>query len=127
MTICFQPLAWDAERQVYTSLPAGAPPDDDAVDVNNANGAELLRTLGLAPEPDGILAIDAFARLVTAALRRHLGRRSPEIAPAIDASPGRITTITGGRREGYLEERLGDLARLVQRGRVVGATHIGWA
>ncbi len=32
-----------------------------------------------------------------------------------------------GRREGYIEERLGDLARLIQHSRVAGATHIGWS
>jgi len=63
---------------------------------------------------------------VTAALRRHLGQRSPEVAPAGHAEPGKMKMIHLGCGEGYIGRRLGDLTGLVQRSRLAGATHIGW-
>jgi hypothetical protein len=94
--------------------------------VSNGNAVALLLALGLSPEPDGIFSLEAFSGLVTAALRRHLGQRSPDVAPAEHAEPGKMTMIHLGRTEGYVERRLGNLACLVQRSRAVGATHIGW-
>ncbi|MGH7152976.1 MAG: hypothetical protein ACREF3_03530 [Acetobacteraceae bacterium] len=44
-----------------------------------------------------------------------------------DVAFGRITVVHCGRREGYVEQRLGDLAILIQRGRAAGATHVGWS
>ena len=109
-------------------IPSLARDDGDGfeVSVSNGNAVELLLALGLSPEPDGIFTLDALSGLVTAALRRHLGQRSPEIAPAEYAELGKMTMIHLGRSEGYIERRLGDLAGLVQRSRLAGATHIGW-
>jgi len=72
------------------------------------------------------MPINAFSALVTAALRRHLGQRSPAIPPVEDTEPGRMTINHLGRAEGYLERRLGNLASLIQRSRLLGATHVGW-
>jgi len=127
MSITFMPMIHDRATDEWHMLDAaGADPDRFEVNVGNANGYDLLLALGLAPEPGGELALDAFAGLVTAGLRRHLGRRSPELAEATNAGPGRMTMIFCGRREGYIEERLGDLAGVVQRGREAGATQISW-
>ena len=115
MTINFMPYLRDAAHDVWTIPPTAR------------DGADLLLALGITPEPNGgVLPIEAFAGLVTAALRRHLGRRSPERASFIDAEPGKMPLIYLGRREGYIEERLGDLARLVQHARGASATHIAW-
>src|SRR5271166_1633906 len=75
---------------------------------------------------NGLLEIATFTNLVTCALRRHLGRRSPALEPVEDAAPGRMTVVFGERSEGYVERRLGDLARLLQQSRMIGATHFGW-
>jgi len=89
---------------------------------------DIQLALGLSPEPDGgPFPLGSFAGLVTAALRRHLGQRSPERAPCAETGEGRATIVFLGWRKGYIEERLGDLARLIQRGRAAGATHIGWS
>lgn len=103
-------------------------PETFEVDCSNANAADLLLALGWDCDPANSepLPIDAFANLVTAALRRHLDHRSPETEPVTVAEPGRMTLIHCGRRPGYIEERLSDLAQLTQRSRSTGATHIGW-
>ena len=37
-----------------------------------------------------------------------------------------MTMIFLGRHKGYVEERLGDLAKLIQRGRAAGTTRFSW-
>jgi len=128
MSICFTPLVRDAARDSWL-LPAAVRNDPDRYELSlsNANGADVLLAIGIAPDTIGDpYLIDSFAALLTAALRRHLGQRSPELAPTEDAEPGRTTFVFLGRREGYIEERLGDLASLVQRSRAAGATHLSW-
>ena len=127
MSVSFLPYVRDDVRDLWV-IPSLARDDGDGfeVSVSNRNAVELLLALGLSPEPDGIFTLDAFSGLVTAALRRHLGQRSPEVPPAEHAEPGKMTMIHLGRSEGYIERRLGDLAGLVQRSRLAGATHIGW-
>jgi hypothetical protein len=127
MSVSFLPYVRDDVRDLWV-IQSLARDDGDGfeVSVSNRNAVELLLALGLSPEPDGIFTLDAFSGLVTAALRRHLGQRSPEVAPAEHAEPGKMTMIHLGRSEGYIERRLGDLACLVQRSRLAGATHIGW-
>jgi len=126
MSICFLPYVRDDARDLV--IPALARADVDAfrVSVSNGKTVGLLLGLGLAPEPDGILTLEAFSGFVTGALRRHLAQRSPEVAPAAHVEPGKMTMIHLGRSEGYIERRLGDLAGLVQRSRHAGTTHIGW-
>jgi hypothetical protein len=127
MSISFYPCAYDSDQNLYTVLPAAG---DESGDVEfslcNANGVELLCALGLAPEPTGVLPIEAFRNQLTAALRRRLNKRSPQLAPAEQVEPGKVTVIFLGRAEGYVERRLGELMERVQRARVVGATHFGW-
>ena len=127
MSLSFTPYIREAAHGRW-NFPAEARDSEDfALNVCNANGSELLLTLGLIPMPNGdVMPIDVFANLVTAALRRHLGRRSPEIPTTREVVPGEITIIYPGREEGYIERRLHDLASLVQRSRCIGATHIGW-
>ena len=127
MSVSFLAYVRDDARDLWV-MPALARDNADTfeVSVSNGNAVELLLALGLSPEPDGIFTLDAFSGLVTAALRRHLGQRSPEIAPAEYAELGKMMMIHLGRSEGYIERRLGDLAGLVQRSRLAGATHIGW-
>ena len=82
-------------------------------------------TLGLEPASYGdVIAIDVFSNLVTAALRRHLGKRSPELPTVEDAQPGRMTIIHIGRNEGYIEGKLGALMTAIQRGRERSARRI---
>jgi hypothetical protein len=128
MSITFHPYVYDATRSLWVFPDAvRAALDDFEMNVSNSNGADLLLALGLDPDASfDPMTIEAFAGLVTAALRRHLGARSPALEPFTDAQEGRMTFTFCGRREGYLEERLGDLAKLIQKSRGAGATHFGW-
>jgi hypothetical protein len=128
VSICFLPYVHDQVHDIWTALRAARDdPDSFGLSVSNANGADLLCALGLAPEPGGgPVPIDHFAGLVTAAARRHLDHRSPALATVEDVQKGRLTVVLVGRTEGYIEHRLSDLMALIQRGRAAGATHIGW-
>jgi hypothetical protein len=127
MSISFMPYVEDPARNIWRSLAGRTDPGEFELNVSDANGADLLLVLGLPPEPvGGPWPIDAFAGMVTAALRRHLDRRSPKREPVTETGGGRATFIFCGRREGYIEDRLGDLARLIQRSRAAGATHFMW-
>jgi hypothetical protein len=121
------PYVYDGARDMWV-FPDSVRADADGYEVNlsNTNAFDLLEAMGLRPESAGLVAIDSFSGMVAAAVRRHLDRRSPAIAPTTDHQPGRMTIHHCGRRGGYIESRLGDLARLVENARGDGATHIGW-
>jgi len=129
VSICFHPYVHDQIRDLWIEPRAvRGDPDSFELSVSNANGADLLCTLGLAPElGGGPVPIEHFAGLVTAAARRHFDHRSPALATVEDVQKGRVTVVFVGRPEGYIERRLGDLMTLIQRSRAVGATHFGWA
>lgn len=126
MTVNFKPYVFDQVRHTWCML---ASPEDETfiVNLSNANAADVLAALGLsAADENNPMPIDAFSNLTTAALRRHLDNRSPERELIVDPVPGKMTIIHCSRREGYVEERLGDLAKLIQRSRTAGSSHIGW-
>jgi hypothetical protein len=128
MSISFHPYVYDAARSFW-QFPPAARQDPAAFEFNvsNANGADLLLALGIDPDVEHPpMTIDSFSTLVTAALRRHLGHRSPELEAVPDREPGKMTVIHCGRREGYIEERLGELATLIQLSRAAEATHFDW-
>ena len=129
MTVCFAPYVRDVDRDVWALPHIGRPDQEDfEVDVCNANAVDLLLTLGLEPASFGVVdgAFAVFSNLVTAALRRHLGKRSPELPTVEDSEPGRMTIIHIGRNEGYIEDQLGALMKAIQRGREIGATQFSW-
>jgi len=86
VSICFLPYVQDQLRNIW--MVPGAARDDAGsfeLSVSNANGADLLCTLGLAPEPGGEpVPIEHFAGLVTEAARRHLDHCSPALAAVED-------------------------------------------
>jgi len=128
MSIDFCPYVYDSSRDLWTYPDAArANPEAYEMNVSNENAAELLRDLGLDPTPDGgPIPIAEFERWVTAATSRHLDTRSAPLEPFTDAAEGYMTVFFLGRRGGYLEEKLGKLARLIQKSRAAGATHFGW-
>jgi hypothetical protein len=129
MTVCFAPYIHDPTGDAFELPHLGREDQEDfELGVCNANAVDLLLALGLDPSANGgVMAIGAFSSLVTAALRRHLGCRSPELPTVEDAQPGQITMIHVGRREGYIERKLGALMLAIQRSRAIGASHFGWS
>ncbi len=85
MTICFSVSSYDDQLDIYNWI-AGTVGDDE-ISLSNANGVDVLLAIGLEPEPAGIVPLSAFAGLITAALRRHLDRRSPAIETTSDCAP----------------------------------------
>jgi hypothetical protein len=102
-------------------------PDSFELSVSNANGVDLLCTLGLTPEPGGgPVPIEHFAGLVTEAARRHLDHRSPALATVEDAQKRAVDSRPRRPPRRLIERRLGDLMSLIQRSRAARATHFGW-
>ncbi|MGB5083353.1 MAG: hypothetical protein WBO09_01835 [Methylocystis silviterrae] len=79
MSISFLPYVFNSERGRWDFPDASdRDPESFELNVSNANGADLLLVIGLDPDVERApLPIEHFSSLVTAALRRHLGRRSP--------------------------------------------------
>jgi hypothetical protein len=96
MTVCFTPYVRGASSDAWV-LPHIERPDQEEfeVDVCNANAVDLLLALGLEPASYGdVIAIDMFSNLVTAATRRHLGKRSPELPTIEGRRPRRDSGIS---------------------------------
>jgi hypothetical protein len=76
MSISFQPYVYDADRCLWLRPDAARQnPDAFELNVSNANGADLLVSLGFTPDVSyPPVAIASFAALVNHALRRRLDR-----------------------------------------------------
>ncbi len=128
MSIDFYPVRYDADQDIFR-IPESARADLEAysLNVSQANGVDLLDALGI-DSSFGVKRLDEFSRLLVSArqadLKARKGETSPGIATTIDAGPGRMTMINFSRRPGYVEERLSQLAVIVQKARDFGATHI---
>lgn len=126
MTVSFNPYVRDTAAALWRFPKPQAADTVEAIEVSNANAADILAALGLADPHAEPMPLSAFSNLVTAALRRHIGKRSPAYASVEDTQPGRMSITYCGRSEGYIERRLGELAVMTQEARAIGATHIGW-
>ena len=126
MTVNFNAYVRDTAANLWR-FPRVANADPvESLGVSNTNAADLLAALGLADPHAEPVPLDVFSNLVTTALRRHLGKRSPAYASVEDIQPGRMSITYCGRSEGYIERRLSELAVMTQEARAIGATHIGW-
>lgn len=99
----------------------------EGINVNDSNGAAILRALNLNPSDDGGLApmaIDAFTDRCTAALRNFMRQPDPG-APWVEFDGAKGARFVDCGRDGsYLPERISQLSRMAREGRAVGATHI---
>ena len=95
------------------------------LNVNNMNGAELLRWLGLSGEPYGeVSTSDLEARC-----RRRLWpepRNADTGRSAEEPEEHRGRVHIGGRRAGYLPEKAEELVKLCERAKARGAERIRW-
>jgi hypothetical protein len=72
VSICFLPYVHDQVRDIWM-VPESTRDDPDSFElsVSNANGADLLCTLGLAPEPGGgPVPIEHFAGQVSIGIEK---------------------------------------------------------
>ena len=92
MTVSFHPMIYDAQSASWRVVNAdGKARDAFEFNLSNANATDLLAALGISPgENAEPYPIEALSHLVTAALRRRLGKRSP-------AQPAFIGTGDRGR------------------------------
>ena len=126
----FHIVFYDATQDIFR-IPQAALADleNNSVNLSNDNGAAILAALGI-DDSVGVKPLDEFARMLAAARQADLRSRRGECSPAIplggDAQPGRLTIIDCGRRSGYIENRLGQLSILVEKGQDFGATHMSW-
>lgn len=126
MSISFQPYISKSNLWVF---PEGCLKQPDLYEVNfsNANAYDVLDALGLSMGCDqDPMLIGVFSNILSGTLRKHIGHRSPAIDSIVDERPGQMKMIYLGREAGYIERRMFELAKLVLKSNVIGATHIGW-
>jgi hypothetical protein len=95
------------------------------LNVCNTNAEDILKSLGFAVEGEPV-AIGVFTQIISNALRKHLNQKSPLCKQVEIIETGKMTMIDMGRREGYIEAQIFELAKLAHRAKDAGATHIGW-
>jgi hypothetical protein len=126
MSISFYPYIYNNTLN-YFDFPEACEDTIDlfVINVCEANARDILNTLGFAVEGKPV-AIGVFAQLISNTLRKHLNHKSPLCEQVELIEPGKMTIIHMGRREGYIEEKIFELAKLAHRAKDAGATHIGW-
>jgi hypothetical protein len=100
--------------------------DGDPKDFQNPNynAGEVFDELGYDVYA-GSIPIDEFIARATQWLQKNIGRPSPEQEPQVDKTPGGMTSISGGKREGYFNDVIMRMNKIARDGKSMGATHVG--
>jgi len=101
---------------------------DVYVNMSNANAAMILAVLGLDVDPeDGIMgSMDAEQFLGYVMMALAAERDNAAVPATVDSLPGCATVVDCGLPEGYVEERLTQLADLATEAVRLGRT-VHWA
>jgi hypothetical protein len=91
MSISFYPYVKNESSQRFEFPTVCMNNEIYEINLCNANAYDILQTLGLPTQGEPV-AIGDFARLLSATLRKHIDRKSPEIPPSEDRQPGRSST-----------------------------------
>ena len=131
----FSMVTGDADQykdEVYKTDFAGDPKDFTNPDYNpehdlnlsNANAGEVFDVLGYDVY-DGSVPIDEFIARATQWLQKNIGKPSQAQDAEVDDQPNKITTISGGKREGYFNDVIMRMNKIARDGKRMGATHVG--
>ena len=94
------------------------------LNLSNANAREVFDELGYDMD-SGSVPIDEFIARATQWLQKNIGRPSPEQEPEVEKTPGGMTSVSGGKREGYFNDVIMRMNRIARDGKAMGATHVG--
>lgn len=94
--------------------------------VVNRNARLILGALGIDCDEGGVVEIKKFAGLCSAWLQHNIGKRSAEFESRTTKGETGPTVIDGGLREGYLNEKIHQLAAMARTGEAAGATLMTW-
>ena len=96
---------------------------DHALNLANANARLVMDAIGY--DEDDTPPIDEFIARTTQWLQKNIGNSSPEEPSQTDKTPGGMTTVSGGRDEGYLNQVVKKMNAIARDGKKLGATHVG--
>ena len=94
------------------------------LNLSNANAREVFDELGYDMD-SGSVPIDEFIARATQWLQKNIGKPSPEQEPEVEKTPGGMTSVSGGKREGYFNDVIMRMNRIARDGKAMGATHVG--
>ena len=94
------------------------------LNLSNLNAGEVFDALGYDVYA-GSIPIDEFIARATQWLQKNIGKPSPEQEPEVDKTPGGMTSISGGKREGYFNDVIMRMNKIARDGKSMGATHVG--
>lgn len=93
--------------------------------LSNHNMEAMFDELGIPGDgEDYHTPIDQFIALATQWLKKHIGKRTGKEEPTVSSASDQPTMITGGRPEGYFNEKIIRAVRIAKIGKENGATHI---
>tara|TARA_Y100000114_G_scaffold123493_1_gene119054 strand:- start:1228 stop:1707 length:480 start_codon:yes stop_codon:yes gene_type:complete len=98
-------------------------PEHD-LNLSNYNAGEVFTELGYDVYA-GSIPIDEFIARATQWLQKNIGKPSPEQEPEVSKTPGGMTSISGGKREGYFNDVIMRMNKIARDGKAMGATHVG--
>lgn len=98
-------------------------PEHD-LNLSNANAGEVFDVLGYDVN-DGSVPIDEFIARVTQWLQKNIGKPSAPQDAEVEKTPGGMTAISGGKREGYYNDVIMRMNKIARDGKAMGATHVG--
>lgn len=124
----------DYHRSLYSDDDVEPPPNPHYkpelnLNLSNSNSQAVIEELGLGNYYDGELdgwaiPIDIFIAFATQWLKKHIGKRDPGTDTVVDKMPGRITIYSGGRSEGYMNEKIQKALYIAKEGKKLGATQM---
>ena len=93
--------------------------------LSNRNMRDVMRALGYElPEGGGVLPIDEVIGRATQWLKRNIDKSSIGTRTITTKCAGGAEFVDVGRRRGYLNERIHNIATIAREGKERGATHI---
>lgn len=101
---------------------------DYEFNLSNHNMEAMFDELGFLKDGDTYhIPIDQFISICTQWLKQHIDRRTDKEEPTVSSASDQPTMITGGRPEGYFNEKIIQAVKIARMGKEKGATHMSAA